>query len=107
LPITSGKFNVLVCHEDSSEISDYVYNKYVVNGKTGKKTCNFYGYGCSLGAGMLGLQLSNEGKKTKYDACAIYAVPWACKDGWFEFFNHNFGLYCWAIGQNLSKIWEV
>jgi predicted alpha/beta-fold hydrolase len=95
-----------MCWPDSKEITDYVHDKYVIDQKTGNKKVKLYGYGCSLGANLLGLQLINEGIKTKYDAASLYATPWAMFDGWNHFFNHNFGLYSWAIGQNLSKIWE-
>jgi predicted alpha/beta-fold hydrolase len=72
LPITSGKFNVSCCWEDASQISTYVHDKYVINSKTGLKQCNFYAYGCSLGAGILNLMLVNEAEDTKYDAVGLY-----------------------------------
>jgi len=39
IPITAAKFNVIVSYDDAKELSDFVYNKYVLCQKTKQKKC--------------------------------------------------------------------
>jgi predicted alpha/beta-fold hydrolase len=78
-----------------------------LNKETNEKRCKFYGYGCSLGAGILLCQLENEGKDTFYDGASVYCTPWDVMKGHRFFYDHANGFYSWAIGLNLNRIWRA
>lgn len=50
IPITSYKLSCSTSWDDVKAIIDYVYQKYVVDAKTGAAMRPFYAYGVSLGA---------------------------------------------------------
>ena len=104
LPLTSPMYCISTSWGDGIELSTHVHKKYCLD-SSGAKTRNLYGYGCSLGAVLLMRQLEEEGSNTKFDGSVQYATPWATYDGWQFFFCHNFGIYSWVIGMNLSAIW--
>ena len=92
LPITSAKLNTSGAYRDGSEISDYVHEKYCGNNR------KMYGYGSSLGACLLGVQLINQKENTKYDGAVLYALPWsitACAD---FFYTSYYGVYSYVLG---------
>lgn len=81
---------------------DHVYNNYVVDPKTGRKTTRLYSYGASLGALLLGAYLVRAKNETKLDGACMYACPYDVVKGEKFFYTTHFGFYSWLIGVNLA-----
>ena len=105
IPITSPHLSHSCCWEDAQVATEYVYNKYCVDPKTGEKNRRFYVYGVSLGANILGLYLKKDAKGVKkmVDGALLYCCPWGVRDGYKFFYENMGGMYSWAIGMILSE----
>ena len=90
--------------EDAKLATEYIYNNYCVDPKTGLKKRRLYLYAISLGANILGLYLKRDGPATKkiIDAAVLYATPWGTRTGYKFFYGNMGGIYSWGVGMNLN-----
>lgn len=78
LPITSNKLNYNSAWPDLKVILEAVFEKYILDRKTGTKKTTFYCYGVSQGGSILGQYLGNESYRAEaiLDGAILYGAPW-------------------------------
>ena len=105
IPITSAKLSCSAASDDCKAICQYTYKKYVLD-ENGKPQTRFYTYGCSLGAIILALYLTEAGERkepTGIDGAVVLSTPWDLNAGKDWFFKGYKGIWAWLVGMNLSQ----
>lgn len=105
LPITTPVLSYSGSWRDAKFALEYVRKTYATDARSGKKDTRVYAYGVSLGANILGLYLTKEGKSATQviDGAMLYASPWSIAKGSHFFYTNFFGLYQKIIGLMLNS----